>query len=57
MGESLKFLNQNGKKQKKKKKRRKVKKVKGTSGMKYHQADQHMHWGIPARGERMKQAK
>ena len=40
-----------------KKKRRKVKKVKGTYGMEYHQADQHMHWGIPAREEWMKQAK
>lgn len=55
-GESLKFLSQNEKKQKKTK-RRKVKKVKGTYGIEYHQADQHMHWGIPAREERMKQAK
>lgn len=45
------------KKSKKKTKRRKVKKVKGTYGIEYHQADQHMHWGIPAREERMKQAK
>ena len=50
------ILESEGKKAKKKKPT-KVKKVKGTYEMQYHQVDQHVHWGIPAREERMKQAK